>query len=113
MRTMEQKHLDLYEKIPKFECKEGCAECCGPVPFTKWEWEQVEDKRKATSLDCPYAVSGRCDIYDKRPLICRLYGAVRKMKCPHGCKPEAFLSKKAENKISEAYFRLMMEKSYE
>jgi Fe-S-cluster containining protein len=108
-KTTEQKHLDLYAQIPSFECKKGCCDCCGPVPFSKWEWEQVEDKRKATSLDCPYAVNGRCDIYEQRPLICRLYGTVQKMKCPYGCKPEAYLSKESEIKIMEQYLCLMRE----
>ncbi|UWG96806.1 YkgJ family cysteine cluster protein [Dehalobacter sp. DCM] len=112
MKTIEQRHLELYEKIPKFECKEGCVGCCGPIPFTKWEWERIEDKRKATELNCPYAIKGRCNIYEKRPLICRLYGAVRKMKCPYGCQPESFLSKKAEKKIVEAYFKLMKEEKF-
>ena len=107
MRTTEQKHLDLYAKIPEFECKEGCTDCCGPVPFTGWEWERIEDKRKGIGITCPYAVNGRCDIYEQRPLVCRLYGTARKLKCPYGCKPEAFLSKKAETKVMEAYYRLM------
>lgn len=111
MKTIEQKHQELYSKIPKFECKEGCADCCGPVPFSKWEWDQVEDKRKGTGLNCPYAVNGRCDIYEKRPLVCRLYGTIKRLKCPHGFRPEAFLSKKAENKIAIAYMRLMREAS--
>lgn len=29
----------------------------------------------------------RCSAYDKRPMICRLWGVVETMKCPHGCRP--------------------------
>lgn len=30
----------------------------------------------------------RCAVYDVRPLICRLWGAVEDMPCPYGCTPE-------------------------
>jgi hypothetical protein len=35
---------------------------------------------------------GRCRVYDARPLICRLWGVVEAMSCPHGCAPEYWLS---------------------
>jgi Fe-S-cluster containining protein len=30
---------------------------------------------------------GRCTVYDIRPMICRLYGTMETMPCPHGCLP--------------------------
>ena len=36
----------------------------------------------------------KCSIYDKRPLICRLYGVVENMKCRFGCKPTRYLTNK-------------------
>jgi Fe-S-cluster containining protein len=35
--------------------------------------------------DCPALVDGRCSVYEDRPLICRLWGAVESMPCVHGC----------------------------
>lgn len=66
-------HERLYARIPSFKCKEGCTDCCGPVPFSEWEWSRIKDKRKMdlATLICPYAVAGRCEIYEQRPLICR------------------------------------------
>jgi len=78
--------------IPEFTCKKGCHDCCGPVPFSKEEWSRVPDKRKATSLTCPYVGEKGCDIYEERPLMCRLFGAVEDLKCPHGCAPLFFLN---------------------
>ncbi len=33
--------LRLREQIPPVTCKLGCTSCCGPVPFSHWEWEQL------------------------------------------------------------------------
>src|SRR2546429_6087610 len=32
--------------------------------------------------------NGRCTVYEVRPMICRLWGMVEGMQCPHGCVPE-------------------------
>lgn len=111
---MANEHKKLYDKIHFFKCKEGCQDCCGPVPFSKWEWDRVTDKRKPTeeqkkNLTCPYAVGGRCEIYDKRPLICRLFGAVDDplMTCPHGCGPKKKLTKAQGAEIRAEYIELM------
>jgi Fe-S-cluster containining protein len=97
----------LYERIPCFECKPGCHDCCGPIPFARSEWEHIEDKRKATSLDCPYASEEGCAIYSNRPLICRLYGTVPKMQCTHGCRPETLLTEAEELDIMTRYATLI------
>jgi Fe-S-cluster containining protein len=35
---------------------------------------------------------GSCKVYDVRPYVCRIWGAVRAMQCPHGCRPDRFLT---------------------
>ena len=41
---------------------------------------------------CPYLdTNKRCTIYEVRPAICRLYGVVQAMQCPHG-KSKQYLS---------------------
>jgi len=107
-KTIAERHQELYDRIPDFPCNR-CMECCGPVPFSKWEWERLEDKRKGKGLTCPYAVDGKCEIYDKRPLMCRLFGAVVNLRCPHGCRPGKLLSVEEAMEIMEEYRKLIME----
>lgn len=96
----------LRMKIPEgMKCLDGCTDCCGPIPFNKWEWSQVKDKRSANSIDCPYSIQGKCDIYDDRPLICRLYGTVEDLQCPHGVKPLRMLTAEEGREILKRYKR--------
>lgn len=86
-----------YERIPSFTCKEECNDCCGPVPFTTEEWAILTPEEQAkplVSTRCQFASKNGCTIYDRRPLLCRLYGTVAepKMTCPHGCGPEKKLT---------------------
>jgi Fe-S-cluster containining protein len=42
---------------------------------------------------CPYLTEeNRCEIYENRPAICRLYGAVEDLRCPYGCRPDRLLT---------------------
>jgi len=99
----------LYEKIPTFKCIPGCMDCCGPVPFSKVEWERVKDKRKARSLKCPYAVDGKCEIYEVRPFVCRLFGAVDTptMTCPYGRGPENKLTEAEARELTFRYLNIL------
>lgn len=85
--------LSMRAKIPEAcgPCEECGGACCGIILFSRWEWEQIEDKRHAVSDTCPYLEDGRCAIYDKRPIICRLFGqpnARGTLKCNYrgGCR---------------------------
>lgn len=107
----------IYDQIPKVNCTGACGRdrhdtCCGPIVCTSLEaklldeyngvrspWESTGGgdvmmvPEKVTDHICPHlSLSGRCDAYEVRPLICRLFGAVRKLQCPWGCKPERFLT---------------------
>lgn len=102
-------HHQLYARIPTFHCLPGCSDCCGPIPFSKWEWKRLKDKRKATELECPYVnTEDKCDIYSKRPLLCRLFGTVNhpKMVCPHGCGPDKMISQKEAGEMLDTYYKL-------
>jgi Fe-S-cluster containining protein len=105
-RTLRQ----LYAKIPSFLCIEGCTDCCGPVPWTDVELAEIgrsappperSDKR------CPFSLSGRCDIHDRRPLMCRLYGAVEDLRCPHGRGPLQLLTVEEGHAIVRRYKRMI------
>lgn len=62
-------------------------------------------KKCRAALDtfkCPFVSAGGCGIYEDRPMVCRLFGAVESdlMTCPHGCGPK--------RKLSEAQSRSMI-----
>lgn len=99
----------IYAKIPKFICKPGCTDCCGPVPFSKTEWSVIKDKRTATCLDCPYSAGGSCAIYENRPFLCRIFGASEepRLRCPHGCKPVFPLSIEETKKLTAEYIQIL------
>jgi hypothetical protein len=101
----------LRKQIPAFKCKEGCFDCCGPVPFSKWEWTQIGDKKDRPEgylgLMCPYASETGCEIYEDRPILCRLMGSATGLPCPHGCRPPQMLSKKKELEIMQKYTEVM------
>lgn len=86
-----------YERIPSFTCKQGCTECCGVVPFTEEEWALLtpeEQSRESKGLECRFKGANGCTIYDRRPMLCRLFGSVddKKLTCWHGCGPEKKLT---------------------
>ena len=107
----------LYDQVPKFTCKDGCTACCGAVPFSRAEkkllvdsgqWEVARhkalttDRRPTGSPLCPFASSEKgCEIYELRPLLCRLFGAVSDpiLKCPHNCGPATMLDSETARKI--------------
>ena len=97
----------LRKKVPPLKCLPGCTDCCGPIVFAKVEWDAVHDKRTATSITCPYASDDGCDIYEHRPVLCRLFGAVPKMPCPHGCAPGKMLTSKEGEEIMKRYIELV------
>lgn len=100
----------LQDRIPSFTCIPGCHDCCGPVPFSKIEWNAVKDKRMAKGINCPYQCEEGCAIYKDRPLICRLFGASedQRLKCPHGCGPKKPLTKEETAKIMVEYLSGIM-----
>ncbi len=97
--------------IPTFDCKPGCHGCCGLVPFSTKEknaaaklrpleqWEPflggawVPTSALAT-FTCPFVTKDGCGIYEARPMVCRLFGAVDhpNMICPEGCGPKRKIS---------------------
>lgn len=105
--TPQETILQLRGMIPSFDCVPGCHDCCGPHPWSRWEWEQVPAKCLATELTCPYVTPASCGIYEHRPIVCRLFGTVANMPCPHGRRPMAMLHPLREREIMERYLKLL------
>lgn len=110
--TLEQ----LYNQVPTFKCKPGCHDCCGPVPFSKEEWERVDNKKPQTALDCPFICESPfqsgCEIYEARPLLCRMFGTVDNplMICPYGCAPDKLLTQEEGDAILKEYRSMSISK---
>lgn len=98
----------IYAKIPEVNCKGKCQKCCGPILCQQIEWNQVvatgqvKPEAEVPILQCPALTErGKCSAYAVRPAICRLWGAVKKMRCPHGCRPKRWLSDGEAREILE------------
>ena len=95
----------LRERIPTFECVEGCHDCCGPVTTSSEEMSRLPVKTDAEHeaawehLNCVHLGSNGCTVYDERPLICRLFGTTPRMPCPNGRRPEVMIDTKTEKQI--------------
>lgn len=83
----------IYAEVPDAQCKGLCVGACGPVMMSAAEGAALTRKHGDVpepllgSLTCSKLVDGRCSIYSDRPLICRLYGTTRRLRCQHGCAP--------------------------
>lgn len=102
---------DLYAKIPRIACKGKCQQSCGPVGMSKTEAKAIESAAPGLiqtepfaggtllvsnfteEMHCPALQHGRCAIYANRPMICRLWGVTKDMRCPWGCRPARWLDK--------------------
>ena len=88
---------DLYGRVPHVNCKGLCIDACGVIEATDEERARLPglplaDEAQATyerrgHYHCPLLKNGRCTVYEQRPLVCRLYGAVDlpALTCPFGC----------------------------
>jgi Putative zinc- or iron-chelating domain len=90
----------IYDRVPPMaDCKGHCWISCGPASMTPWERRRLALAGHKITPDelarkAPYdfwcealGPDGRCRAYESRPLICRLWGAVDWLPCPHGCMP--------------------------
>lgn len=80
-----------YPTLPVMQCDAGCGKCCGPVPVRRMEFQVIEEfiaargiEPVAQGLTCPLYLGGTCAVYEVRPMLCRVYGHLAGMNCPHG-----------------------------
>ena len=101
---------EIYATIPSPGCKGLCVDACSTIPVLPIELEQLEVAvgRKLPTFPmpenanvrllgteigarCSLLALGRCTAYEHRPLICRAFGSVEGMRCPHGCRPDELI----------------------
>ncbi len=102
-------HRQLYAKIPRFKCIEGCTDCCGPVPWSSFELAAAgltAPPPERADKQCQFALKGGCEIHERRPLMCRLFGTVEDLRCPHGRGPLQLLSVDEGHAIVRRYKRI-------
>lgn len=115
--TNQSKLKKIYEKIPKIECKKSCAASCSVIMMSDAEHKVIKNKTGISPSFCEKTGScnllkeNHCMAYDVRPLICRLFGVVEAMRCPHGCIPERFISDEEAEALIKATKELGMKKS--
>lgn len=90
--TAIDKIREIYKEIPDIDCKGLCSEACGPILMTKPEREVLKShgyKGHNSNLECSLlGVNLRCQAYEHRPTICRLWGTINPiLLCPYGCEP--------------------------
>jgi Fe-S-cluster containining protein len=92
-------------RIPSFECIPGCHDCCGPVTTSPEEMSRLPVKTEAehdealANLSCPHLGVNGCEVYDERPLICRLFGTTPSLACPNGRRPDVMIDPQIEQGI--------------
>jgi hypothetical protein len=100
---------ELYAQMPTVKCKGLCSAICGGrIECSDLEREVIEaragkalttDRRSVCTMLSP---NGHCTVYGDRPMLCRLWGAVPQLPCPHGCEVQDPIS-------DEQGFVLMLE----
>jgi Fe-S-cluster containining protein len=100
----------LYREVPEVKgCKAGCGKCCGPVPWTPAELARVTHQvppgtervvapgglsnvlmlvNPATGACAMLDAEKRCTVYERRPLMCRIFAAADDvgLQCPFGAR---------------------------
>lgn len=105
-----QKIRFFRSRIPAFECVPGCHDCCGPVTASSEEMARLPVKSDAehdaalAALSCPHLGDNGCQVYDERPIICRLFGTTPRLACPNGRRPDDMIDTRIEAKI-DRFFR--------
>lgn len=125
MSLKRKKLQEIYRKIPTVQCKGLCKDSCSFIKLGKKEYdylvkelglefmsndeilEVLQSDGIGVKSQCKCLKEGKCSIYQDRPGICRLFGVVKKMTCPFGCKPAKWLSDDKARKIMNklGYFK--------
>lgn len=99
-RVARARLAELYARIPDMACRGLCAVTCTTIEMSNVERARIAragvrilpvvelDPVRIGKDPCPALTADqRCSVYNVRPLICRIWGAVERVRCPHGCEP--------------------------
>lgn len=106
-------HRQLYRKIPDMKCEQACVGCCGTVPMSDWEADRLGLTSPFTPTDdqgvCTFSTPDGCSVYDKRPLMCRLFGTAehKQLTCPKGMKPDKPLTSGQADTLRNKYITVV------
>jgi hypothetical protein len=95
------------KRIPSFICEPGCHDCCGPVTASSEEVSRLPQKTEEAHVEalanynCVYLGVNGCQVYDERPLICRLFGTTPRLLCPKGKAPAVMIDVNVEAGIHQ------------
>jgi Fe-S-cluster containining protein len=99
----QDRELDaLYAQLPVMHCRGYCHDSCGPIGMSVRERARIIERARKPITCGEYATCSmltperKCGVYDIRPMICRLWGLVKGMPCPYGCRPEGGLMEDEE-----------------
>lgn len=97
----EKEIKELYKKIPTSVCKSDCSKCCRDmIQFSPSEEKNMGGYR--WKGQCIHLHDGKCSIYDRRPLVCRIFGTSEMLICEN-CTPDKYLSEEETAKIIREY----------
>lgn len=105
----------IYARLPTMNCKGLCQDGCASVGMNRVEQARIEREHHIRlplmaafgTARCPALnVFGRYSVYEDRPFVCRLWGMVPSMRCPHGCEPAGGL-------LTEQAGRLLLADGYD
>ena len=105
MSCVSHKLDHLRRQLPRFDCVPGCHDCCGPMTASSEEMSRLPRKSRAeqdaalANYDCVHLGPQGCQVYDERPLICRLFGTTASLPCPHGKAPEQMVDPGVERQV--------------
>ena len=100
-----------YAALPALACQGRCQAACGPITATPPERDRILRRHHRVLRNQPgrpcrlLTPEGTCAVYPDRPLICRLYGVVPSMRCPHGCAPTRWLTEAEASAVMQELLR--------
>lgn len=104
----------IYASLPTLTCQRKCQAVCGPINPPPVERMRILRRTRQSvgtsevggTVCRLLEADGRCAVYEDRPMICRLVGLTHETACPHGCKPERWLSDDEAYQAMRAVFQV-------
>jgi len=64
---------------------------------------EAEHDAALNALNCVHLGDGGCQVYEDRPVICRLFGTTPALLCPHGRRPDEMTDPLIESEIQQFF----------